>query len=173
MENSTYDFGLVGLGVMGRNFILNVADHDYKAFGYDLDPEKVSALIEEGGDKARVNASGDISSFVNALSLPRKIMLLVPAGKIVDSVIESLLPYLSPDDIIIDGGNSFFTDTDRREAHLQSKGIHFFGAGVSGGAEGARKGPSIMPGGSREAYKEVQPIFEAVAAKFKNEPCDI
>jgi len=171
MENTAYDFGLVGLGVMGRNFILNVADHDYKAFGYDLDPEKVSALIEEGGDKARVNASGDISVFVNALSLPRKIMLLVPAGKIVDSVIESLLPYLSPDDIIIDGGNSFFTDTDRREAYLQSKGIHFFGAGVSGGAEGARKGPSIMPGGSREAYKEVQPIFEAVAAKFNNEPC--
>ena len=171
MQNTTYDFGLVGLGVMGRNFILNVADHDYTAFGYDLDPEKVSALIKEGGDKARVNASGDISSFVASLSLPRKIMLLVPAGKIVDAVIESLLPYLSPDDIIIDGGNSFFTDTDRREAYLQSKGIHFFGAGVSGGAEGARKGPSIMPGGSRAAYKEVQPIFEAVAAKFNNEPC--
>ncbi|WP_297702712.1 NADP-dependent phosphogluconate dehydrogenase [uncultured Eudoraea sp.] len=171
MENKTYDFGLVGLGVMGRNFILNVADHEYKAYGYDLDPEKVSALIKEGGDKDRVNASGDISSFVAALSQPRKIMLLVPAGKIVDAVIESLLPYLAPDDIIIDGGNSFFTDTDRREAYLQSKGIHFFGAGVSGGAEGARKGPSIMPGGSREAYKEVQPIFEAVAAKFNNEPC--
>ena len=171
MQNTTYDFGLVGLGVMGRNFILNVADHEYTAFGYDLDPEKVSALIKEGGDKARVNASGDISTFVASLSLPRKIMLLVPAGKIVDAVIESLLPYLSPDDIIIDGGNSFFTDTDRREAYLQSKGIHFFGAGVSGGAEGARKGPSIMPGGSRAAYKEVQPIFEAVAAKFNNEPC--
>ena len=171
MQNTTYDFGLVGLGVMGRNFILNVADHDYTAFGYDLDPEKVSALIKEGGDKARVNASGDISSFVASLSLPRKIMLLVPAGKIVDAVIESLLPYLSPEDIIIDGGNSFFTDTDRREAYLQSKEIHFFGAGVSGGAEGARKGPSIMPGGSRAAYKEVQPIFEAVAAKFNNEPC--
>jgi 6-phosphogluconate dehydrogenase len=171
MQNTTYDFGLVGLGVMGRNFILNVADHDYTAFGYDLDPEKVSALIKEGGDKARVNASGDISSFVTSLSLPRKIMLLVPAGNIVDAVIESLLPYLSLDDIIIDGGNSFFTDTDRREAYLQSKGIHFFGAGVSGGAEGARKGPSIMPGGSRAAYKEVQPIFEAVAAKFNNEPC--
>jgi len=171
MEIKTYDFGLVGLGVMGRNFILNVADHEYKAYGYDLDPEKVSALIKEGGDKDRVNASGDISSFVAALSQPRKIMLLVPAGKIVDAVIESLLPYLAPDDIIIDGGNSFFTDTDRREVYLQSKGIHFFGAGVSGGAEGARKGPSIMPGGSREAYKEVQPIFEAVAAKFNNEPC--
>jgi 6-phosphogluconate dehydrogenase len=171
MQNNAYDFGLVGLGVMGRNFILNVADHNYKAFGYDLDPEKVSALIKEGGDIARVNASGDISTFVNSLSLPRKIMLLVPAGKIVDTVIESLLPYLSSNDIIIDGGNSFFTDTDRREAYLQSKGINFFGAGVSGGAEGARNGPSIMPGGSSKAYKEVQPIFEAVAAKFNNEPC--
>lgn len=171
MQNNTYDFGLVGLGVMGRNFILNVADHNYKAFGYDLDPEKVSALIKEGGDVSRVNASDDISTFVNALSLPRKIMLLVPAGKIVDAVIESLLPHLSANDIIIDGGNSFFTDTDRREAYLQSKGINFFGAGVSGGAEGARNGPSIMPGGSRNAYKEVQPIFEAVAAKFNNEPC--
>ncbi|NNL02848.1 MAG: NADP-dependent phosphogluconate dehydrogenase [Eudoraea sp.] len=171
MQNNAYDFGLVGLGVMGRNFILNVADNNYKAFGYDLDPEKVSALIDEGGDVGRVNASGDISTFVNALSLPRKIMLLVPAGKIVDNVIESLLPYLSANDIIIDGGNSFFTDTDRREAYLKSKGINFFGAGVSGGAEGARNGPSIMPGGSRKAYKEVQPIFEAVAAKFNNEPC--
>lgn len=171
MENITYDFGLVGLGVMGRNFILNVADQNFKAFGYDLDPEKVSELIEEGGDQSRVNASSDISSFVEALSLPRKIMLLVPAGKIVDAVIENLLPHLSKNDIIIDGGNSFFTDTDRREAYLQSKGIYFFGAGVSGGAKGARYGPSIMPGGSRSAYKEVQPIFEAVAAKFKNEPC--
>ncbi len=171
MENNTYDFGLVGLGVMGRNFILNVADHDYKAFGYDLDPEKVSALIKEGGDKDRVNASGDINSFVDALSHPRKIMLLVPAGKIVDAVIENLLPYLSPDDIIIDGGNSFFTDTDRREEYLKNKGIYFFGAGVSGGAKGARRGPSIMPGGSQDAYAQVQPIFEAVAAKFKGEPC--
>ena len=171
MQNNTYDFGLVGLGVMGRNFILNVADNNYKAFGYDLDPDKVSSLIKEGGDISKVNASGDISTFVNALSLPRKIMLLVPAGKIVDAVIESLLPHLSANDIIIDGGNSFFTDTDRREAYLQSKGINFFGAGVSGGAEGARNGPSIMPGGSSKAYKEVQPIFEAVAAKFNGEPC--
>jgi 6-phosphogluconate dehydrogenase len=167
----TYDFGLIGLGVMGRNFILNIADHNYKAFGYDLDPEKVSALIEEGRDKNRVNASGDINSFVDALSHPRKIMLLVPAGKIVDAVIENLLPYLSPDDIIIDGGNSFFTDTDRREEYLKNKGIYFFGAGVSGGAKGARRGPSIMPGGSQDAYAQVQPIFEAVAAKFKGEPC--
>ena len=171
MENSSYDFGLVGLGVMGRNFILNVADNGFSAYGYDLDKSQVEALINEGGDPSRVNASDNINTFINALSKPRKIMMLVPAGKIVDSVIESLLPHLDKDDIIIDGGNSYFTDTDRREAYLASKGIHFFGAGVSGGAKGARIGPSIMPGGSETAYREVQAVFEAVAAKFEGEPC--
>ncbi|WP_431121746.1 NADP-dependent phosphogluconate dehydrogenase [Flagellimonas flava] len=167
----TYDFGLVGLGVMGRNFILNVADNGFTAFGNDLDEEKVSALISEGGDTSKVNATSDVATFVGALSTPRKIMLLVPAGKVVDIVIDGLLPHLDKGDIIIDGGNSFFTDTDRREAYLQEKGINFFGAGVSGGAKGARKGPSIMPGGSREAYQYVKPIFEAVSAKYKGEPC--
>ena len=167
----SYDFGLVGLGVMGRNFILNVADNGFTAYGNDLNREAVDALIKEGGDPARVNASTQVKTFVDALTIPRKIMLLVPAGKVVDMVIESLLPHLDKGDIIIDGGNSFFTDTDRREAYLRDKGINFFGAGVSGGAEGARKGPSIMPGGSQEAYAHVRPIFEAVAAKFKGEPC--
>ncbi|GGW40508.1 NADP-dependent phosphogluconate dehydrogenase [Arenibacter certesii] len=170
MKN-TYDFGLIGLGVMGRNFILNVADNNFSAMGYDLNEEQVKALIAEGEDPQKVNATSDIQTFVSSLSQPRKIMLLVPAGKIVDSVIESLLPHLDKNDLIIDGGNSFFTDTDRREAYLKEKGIHFFGSGVSGGAKGARRGPSIMPGGNKEAYKEVQPIFEAVAAKFKGEPC--
>ncbi|GMN09200.1 NADP-dependent phosphogluconate dehydrogenase [Croceitalea sp. MTPC9] len=168
---NTYDFGLVGLGVMGRNFILNVADNGFTAFGNDLDDEKVNALIEEGGNPKKVNASTDAKVFVAALSQPRKIMLLVPAGKIVDAVIESLLPLLDEGDIIIDGGNSFYTDTDRREAYLKDKGINFFGAGVSGGAKGARRGPSIMPGGSREAYQYVKPIFEAVAAKYNGEAC--
>ncbi|WP_435622722.1 NADP-dependent phosphogluconate dehydrogenase [Flagellimonas sp.] len=168
---NTYDFGLVGLGVMGRNFILNVADNGFTAFGNDLDEEKVNALIDEGGNTEKVNATVDVSKFVHALSTPRKIMLLVPAGKVVDIVIESLLPHLDKGDIIIDGGNSFFTDTDRREAYLKEKGINFFGAGVSGGAKGARKGPSIMPGGSRDAYQYVKPIFEAVSAKYKGEPC--
>jgi len=170
-QQNTYDFGLVGLGVMGRNFILNVADNGFKAFGYDLDEEKVAALKKEGGNTEKVNAATDIATFVSALATPRKIMLLVPAGKVVDIVIDNLIPHLSKDDIIIDGGNSFFTDTDRRETYLKEKGLHFFGAGVSGGAKGARKGPSIMPGGSKSAYAEVQPVFEAVAAKFKGEPC--
>ncbi|MDX1364461.1 MAG: NADP-dependent phosphogluconate dehydrogenase [Arenibacter latericius] len=170
MKN-TYDFGLIGLGVMGRNFILNVAENNFSAMGYDLNEDQVKALIAEGEDTKRVNATSDIETFVSSLSQPRKIMLLVPAGKIVDSVIESLLPHLDKNDLIIDGGNSFFTDTDRREAYLKEKGIHFFGSGVSGGAKGARRGPSIMPGGNKEAYKEVQPIFEAVSAKFQGEPC--
>lgn len=165
-----YDFGLIGLGVMGRNFILNVADNGFKAFGYDLDQSQVAALKAEGNPD-QVNATSDIVTFTKSLSRPRKIMLLVPAGKIVDQVIESLLPHLDQDDIIIDGGNSFFTDTDRREAYLKEKGIYFFGSGVSGGAKGARKGPSIMPGGNKEAYQHVKPIFEAVSAKYKGEPC--
>ena len=171
MTAQKYDFGLVGLGVMGRNFILNVADNGFTAYGNDLDKEKVEALIKEGGDTAKVNASTDAKVFVEALSTPRKIMLLVPAGKVVDAVIKNLLPLLDKGDIIIDGGNSFYTDTDRREAYLKEKGINFFGAGVSGGAKGARLGPSIMPGGSKEAYQHVKPIFEAVAAKYKGEPC--
>ncbi len=168
---SKYDFGLVGLGVMGRNFILNVADNGFTAFGNDLDEAKVKALIEEGGDVNKVSASTDAKEFVEALSTPRKIMLLVPAGKIVDAVIENLLPMLDKGDIIIDGGNSFFTDTDRREIYLKEKGINFFGSGVSGGAKGARRGPSIMPGGSKEAYQHIKPIFEAVSAKYEGEPC--
>ena len=163
MKESTYDFGLVGLGVMGRNFILNVADNGFSAFGNDLDQEKVDALIEEGGDPSKVNATANVEEFTTRLQQPRKIMMLVPAGKIVDVVIESLLPHLDEGDILIDGGNSYFTDTDRREKYLTEKGIHFFGAGVSGGAKGARIGPSIMPGGSESAYEEVKPIFEAVA----------
>ncbi len=171
MDEITYDFGLVGLGVMGRNFILNVAGHGFTAIGHDLDEAKVKSLLAESGNVSNINASNNVQTFVNSLSAPRKIMLLVPAGNIVDTVIESLLPYLDDGDILIDGGNSFFADTNRREEYLKSKGINFFGAGVSGGAKGARHGPSIMPGGSKEAYKEVQPIFEAVAAKFEGVPC--
>ncbi|MGB3466493.1 MAG: NADP-dependent phosphogluconate dehydrogenase, partial [Cyclobacteriaceae bacterium] len=166
-----YNFGLVGLGVMGQNFILNVADNGYTVSGLDLDQKKVAALINIGGDREKITATTDAKEFVDSLESPRKIMLLVPAGKIVDAAIESLLPYLSEGDIIIDGGNSFFTNTDTREAYLREKGINFFGAGVSGGAKGARKGPSIMPGGNKDAYQYIKPIFEAASAKFNGEPC--
>ena len=166
----SYDFGLVGLGVMGRNFILNVADSNFSAYGLDTDPEKVEALRKEGEGKA-VDGTTDTAQFVAELTTPRKIMLLVPAGGPVDSVIESLLPHLSQGDLVIDGGNSFYTDTDRRFEYLKGKGIHFMGCGVSGGAKGARFGPSMMPGGSEESYNIVKPIFEAAAAKVKGDPC--
>lgn len=166
-----YDFGLVGLGVMGSNFIQNVADNGFTVYGYDLDIDKVNSLKKDRGNLEEINATTNIKTFIDSLNRPRKIMLLVPAGKIVDAVIESLLPHLDKGDLIIDGGNSFFTDTDRRESYLHEKGINFFGAGVSGGAKGARIGPCIMPGGSKSAYEHIRPIFEAVAAKYKGEPC--
>lgn len=171
MLEHKYDFGLVGLGVMGHNFILNVADKGFSVCGLDLDQTKVDSLIKSGGDASKVQATTKVEVFAESLSSPRKIMLLVPAGKLVDAAIESLLPHLDKGDIIIDGGNSFFTDTDRREAYLKEKGVNFFGSGVSGGAEGARRGPSIMPGGNKEAYQHIKPIFEAAAAKFNGEPC--
>lgn len=170
MSEAKFDFGLIGLGVMGKNFILNVADHGFSAIGYDLDQEKVDALIAEG-DSDKVSATTELSTFLNQLTLPRKIMLLVPAGKPVDAVIENLKPHLAQGDIIIDGGNSFYTDTDRRFDYLAQEDIHFFGSGVSGGAKGARKGPSIMPGGDKAAYEHIKPIFEAASAKVNGEPC--
>jgi len=165
-----YDFGLVGLGVMGRNFILNVADNDFSAYGLDTDPDKVASLKQEGEGK-KVSGTTDKLDFINQLATPRKIMLLVPAGGPVDAVIRDLRPHLDKGDLIIDGGNSFFTDTDRREEGLRENGIYFIGSGVSGGAKGARFGPSIMPGGAKEAYELVRPIFEAVSAKVDGTPC--
>ena len=172
MGTKKYDFGLIGLGVMGRNFILNVVDNDFTALGLDWNEDQVNALKEEGGNIDKVDATTSTQEFVEGLSTPRKIMLLVPAGKPVDAVIESLLPFVEKGDLIIDGGNSFYTDTDRREAYLTEKGIHFLGVGVSGGAKGARLGPSIMPGGSEPSYKYIKPIFEAVSAKAADgKPC--
>ncbi len=167
---NTYDFGMIGLGVMGRNFLLNIADHGFSVAGLDTDAAKATALETEAAGKA---AKGTTSTqeFVALLKRPRHIMLLVPAGEPVDSVIESLLPFVEQGDLIIDGGNSFFEDTERRYVYLKEKGIHFMGMGVSGGSKGARFGPSIMPGGAREAYEPVRPILEAVSAKVNGEPC--
>lgn len=170
MSDQQYDFGLVGLGVMGRNFILNVADHGFSAYGLDTSEEMLSRLRSEGEGKS-VDGTTQVAEFAARLSSPRKIMLLVPAGKIVDIVIADLLPHLDEGDIIIDGGNSFFPDTDRRFTELMEKGIHFFGTGVSGGAEGARLGPSIMVGGNATHYEHVRPVFEAVSAKVGDDAC--
>lgn len=170
MSDKQYDFGLVGLGVMGRNFILNVADHGFSAFGLDTNQEMVDRLRQEGEGR-QVDGTTSVAEFTKQLSSPRKIMLLVPAGNVVDFVIADLLPHLNEGDIIIDGGNSYYKNTDRRNAELAEKGIHFFGSGVSGGAKGARFGPSLMPGGDKAAYEHIKPVFEAVSAKVDGEPC--
>jgi 6-phosphogluconate dehydrogenase len=166
-----YTFGIIGLGTMGRNLLLNMADHNFNVAGHDKDESKIELLRKESVGKTNVKGFTDAQEFVASLQKPRAIMLLVPAGKIVDNVIQELIPFLDRGDLIIDGGNSHFTDTNRRVIELQQKGLHFFGMGISGGEEGARNGPSMMPGGDPEAYKVVQPIFEAVAAKVNGEPC--
>ncbi|MCX6925318.1 MAG: NADP-dependent phosphogluconate dehydrogenase, partial [Verrucomicrobia bacterium] len=165
-----YEIGMVGLGVMGRNFVLNMADHGYSVAGYDKDQSKVEALRQEAKQRDTRGAA-DIKEFIALLRKPRALMLLVPAGAPVDSVINDLLPHLDKGDLIIDAGNSYFKDTDVRARNLGAKGIQFLGVGVSGGAEGARHGPSIMPGGPKEAYERVRPIFEAAAAKVNGDPC--
>ncbi len=163
-------FGMIGLGTMGRNFLLNVAEHGIAGVGYDLDATKRELLLEEGRGMP-LQAGSDLPDFLSKLASPRNIMLLVPAGPIVDSVINDLLPLLDADDLIIDGGNSHFTDTEMREKALAEKGVGFMGIGVSGGEEGARYGASIMPGGRRNFYDRIEPILTAVAAKVNGSAC--
>ena len=170
MKGENCVFGIIGLGTMGRSLLLNMADHNFNVSGLDKDAAKAS-LLESESKKDNVKGVTDAKSFVASLKKPRAIMMLVPAGKIVDDVIQELTPLLDKGDLIIDGGNSHFTDTNRRVDELKKKDLHFFGMGISGGEEGARKGPSMMPGGDPEAYKVVQPIFEAVAAKVNGDPC--
>ncbi len=171
MNNLQYEFGMVGLGVMGRNLMLNIADHNFSVIGLDLDPLKAAAVEEEAGADKPVRGTIYVDEFVRSIRKPRAVMLLVPAGKPVDAAIATLLPLLEPGDIVIDGGNSYFPDTERRVLELEKKGVHFFGMGVSGGEKGARFGPSMMPGGNRDAYERLRPVFEAIAAKVDGEPC--
>lgn len=165
-----YQFGMVGLGTMGRNLLLNMADNGFKVTGYDKS-EKMLQFFEEEGKAHQLKGFSAIDQFVESLQSPRTLILLVPAGPIVDSVIAELQPLLSEGDIIIDSGNSYFTDTSRRAIELKEKGIHFFGMGISGGEEGARFGPSMMPGGDKKAYSVVKEMLEAVSAKVNGEPC--
>ena len=165
-----FDFGLGGLGVMGSNFILNVASNGYSSIGLSSKDEAIELLKNEGKDY-EVDGTKSDEEFIKKLKRPRKIMLLVPAGAPVDSVIERFLPYLEDGDILIDGGNSHYDDTDRRFKYLKNKNINFIGAGVSGGSRGARFGPSIMPGGEKDCYQNLKPIFEAASAKINGDPC--
>ena len=166
-----YDFGMIGLGVMGSNLLLNMADHGFAAIGYDLKPERARAFEEAANKGTVVKGVTDLGQMMAALKRPRKIMMLVPAGAPVDAVINNLLPFLEKGDIIIDGGNSYYKDTLKRVTFLEEKGMHFFGMGVSGGELGARLGPSMMPGGDKEAYQYLKPILEAIAAKADGQPC--
>jgi 6-phosphogluconate dehydrogenase len=164
------DFGMIGLGTMGRNFLLNIADSGIPGVGYDLDAAKRQLLIDEGSGLP-VYAAETLEELVARLERPRNLMLLVPAGPIVDSVIAQLTPLLDAGDVIIDGGNSHFSDTERRERELAEKGVGFMGIGVSGGEAGARHGASIMPGGMREHYERLEATLQAVAAKVNGEAC--
>ena len=166
------DIGLVGLAVMGENLVLNMESKGFTVAVYNRTIEKVDHFVEGRGKNKNVIATHSIPELVNSLSLPRKIMLMVKAGQAVDDFIELLLPYLSPGDIIIDGGNSHYPDTNRRTKYVESKGLYYIGTGVSGGEEGALLGPSIMPGGSPKAWPFVKPIFQAIAAKVSDgSPC--
>ena len=171
MSGISYDFGMIGLGVMGSNLLFNMADHGFAVIGYDTNPEKTKLLESSAPANTTVKGVNSLGEMIHALKRPRKLMMLVPAGKPVDSVLASLTPLLEQGDIVIDGGNSHYTDTLRRIGELKDKGFHFIGMGISGGEEGARTGPSIMPGGDREAYDEVAPILQAVAAKVGGTPC--
>jgi 6-phosphogluconate dehydrogenase len=161
---------MIVLGTMGRNFLLNVAEHRFSCVGYDLDESKRQLLLKDGAGMP-IDVGASVSEFLDKLVSPKNVMMLVPAGPIVDSVIDDLLPHLNKGDLIIDGGNSHFTDTERRQEMLAAKGIAFLGVGVSGGEEGARHGASIMVGGDPDVYERVRPVLEAASAIVNGEPC--
>jgi 6-phosphogluconate dehydrogenase len=171
MKNKACDIGLIGLGVMGRNLVLNMADKGFSVGVYNRTAGKTREFIEKEIGGRDIRGGYDLEEFAGLLRKPRAILLLVKAGPPVDAVIEELLPYLDPGDLLIDGGNSYFPDTDRRSKSLAEKGFLYLGMGVSGGEYGARHGPSMMPGGSKKAYERVLSILEATAASVDGEPC--
>jgi 6-phosphogluconate dehydrogenase len=172
MQKEICDIGLIGLAVMGQNLVLNMNDHGYSVAVWNRTVSKVDDFVNNEAKGTKVVGAHTIEELIGLLKRPRKVMLMVKAGDTVDRTIELLLPYLEPGDVVIDGGNSLFTDSNRRTAELAKKGILFIGTGVSGGEEGARRGPSIMPGGSPEAWPLVKDIFQAIAAKVADgTPC--
>lgn len=164
------DIGIIGLAVMGRSLALNMADHGFLVGGYNRSREVTETVMKEHPHKNLMPFYG-LDDLTKSLKRPRKIMLMVQAGKAVDAVLDQLVPLLEEGDIIIDGGNSYFEDTRRRYEAMKKHKIHYCGVGVSGGEKGARFGPSIMPGGDKEAYEYIQPILTTIAAKAENEPC--
>ena len=172
MSNGTCDIGLIGLAVMGQNLVLNMNDHGYKVAVFNRTVSKVDEFLNDEAKGTEVVGAHSIEEMCGLLKLPRRVMIMVKAGDVVDQTIEQILPHLEKGDIIIDGGNSLFTDSNRRTKDLAAKGILFIGTGVSGGEEGARFGPSIMPGGNPAAWPHVKEIFQAIAAKVEDgTPC--
>src|SRR5271170_2431347 len=172
MAEGTSDIGLIGLAVMGQNLVLNMNDHGYKVAVFNRTTSKVNDFLADEAKGTQVVGTHSAKDLCAALKLPRRVMLMVKAGEVVDQTIEHILPYLEKGDIVIDGGNSLFTDSNRRTKELAEKGFHYIGTGVSGGEEGARFGPSIMPGGDPAAWEAVKPIFQAIAAKVEDgTPC--
>jgi 6-phosphogluconate dehydrogenase len=165
------DIGLIGLAVMGQNLVLNMADHGYRVAVFNRTTGKVDDFINGPARDKNIVGTYDLEELVSALAKPRKVMLMVKAGDVVDRFIDMLVPLLEPGDVIIDGGNSHYPDTTRRTAQLREKGLRFIGTGISGGEEGARHGPSIMPGGDPEAWPLVRDIFQSIAAQVDGEPC--
>src|ERR1700743_2303365 len=172
MSAATCDIGLIGLAVMGQNLVLNMNDHGYKVAVFNRTTSKVDEFLADEAQGTKVVGTHSAKDLCAALKLPRRVMLMVKAGEAVDQTIAHVLPFLEKGDIVIDGGNSLFTDTNRRTKDLAAKGILFIGTGVSGGEEGARFGPSIMPGGNKDAWPHVKEIFQAIAAKGEDgTPC--
>src|SRR5437868_6127592 len=166
------DIAVIGLAVMGQNLILNMNDHGFTVVAFNRTVTKVDEFLANEAKGTKIIGAHSIEEMVRLLKRPRRVMLMVKAGKPVDEFIEQLLPHLEPGDIIIDGGNSLFGDTTRRAKYVESKGLLYVGTGVSGGEEGARRGPSIMPGGSAAAWPHVKPIFQGIAAKVEDgTPC--
>ena len=165
-----HDIGLIGLAVMGQNLVLNIASRGFKVSVYNRTHSTTEAFVAAHPGQG-ISGHASLQDLVQSLAKPRKVMLMVQAGAAVDAVIAQLIPLLDAGDIVIDGGNSFYADTERRDAQLAALGLRFVGAGVSGGEEGARKGPAIMPGGPASTWRVLQPIFEAIAAKVDGQPC--
>ena len=168
---SQCDIGLIGLAVMGENLVLNMESKGFSVAVFNRTTAVTDRFAEGRAKGKNITPCRSLEEFVGALAKPRKVQIMVKAGAPVDAVIEQLIPLLEPGDIVIDGGNSLWTDTQRREKYLREKGLHFFGVGVSGGEEGALKGPSIMPGGSAEGWQVIAPIYTRIAAVAEGEPC--
>src|SRR5688572_29937269 len=163
-------FGMIGLGVMGRNLALNIEDHGFPIAVWNLETDWTDRFVAEHSGKKVVGAK-TLEELVQSLERPRRIMMMIAAGKPIDMTIEKITPLLEEGDILIDGGNSWFKDTQERTRRLEGTKIHFVGSGVSGGEEGARFGPSLMPGGTKQAWESLRPIFESIAATSDSGPC--